>query len=207
MGGQCPLEALCRQGVQASPVQTSPVSFWRCYCPPPPPISKLQSRSPLLETSAPFNTKLPNSLREPQVIRSQNPACPLEKPKEADFSFLLNLIQHWKQNTKAHVQRPACPCFFFQLASSKSITPELKMETLSILPSQLQVRAGWWTNILQRPFDSLCLCQWVPDLSVVGLASPRKTEHYRILTGGACHPSPPRIAAGERENVFPSHFH
>ena len=99
------------------------------------------------------------------------------------------------------------PCFFFQLNASKSITFELKMETFSILSSQPQVRAGRWTNALPRSFDSLCLCKKLPELSVLELASPRRTNHYRIQTGKACHPLTPRITADEREDTFPSYFH
>lgn len=99
------------------------------------------------------------------------------------------------------------PCFFFQFNASKSITFELKMETFSILSSQPQVRAGRWTNVSPRSFDSLCLCKKLPELSVLELASLWKTNHYRIWTGKACHPLTPRINADEREDRFLSYFH
>ena len=114
---QRPLEALCRHAVWEFPFAGgTPFFFLGSYYLSlpfsPSPICKLQSTSPLPETSTPFNTKLPSPVRESHVIRCQNPACSLEEQKESIFpSFWI--FPSTERKTQRHMSKNWPSMFLF----------------------------------------------------------------------------------------------
>ena len=138
------------------------LSFWRCCCLSPSPISKPQNTSPLFESSALFKIKFPKLYARGKGNSRHSSLKILLTLWKGKGKVVLLLLsessQAGKGNTKANVQKSACHVsfpFFSELGSSKSI----KLRKHYILSSRLHVRAGRWTDTLQRSFDSLCLCK------------------------------------------------